>query len=119
MNSPQVAPESTVIGDVTSVKAPTPTPTPPPLTLPDGRRVRVIHLVAELSPFARSGGLAEAVASLARFEAASGLPAAIMIPLYSMVRETAPEIDPIGPAFRVRIGGRIDPARLWPLSQRP
>src|SRR5437867_6440461 len=110
MNSPQVAPESTVIGDVTSVKAPTPTPTPPALALPDGRRVRVIHLVAELAPFARSGGLGEAVASLARFQAASGLQSAIMIPLYAAVRDTAPEIEPVGPAFRVQIGSRIEPA---------
>src|SRR5438094_8175186 len=119
MNSPQVAPESTVIGDVTSVKAPTPTPTPPPLTLPDGRRVRVIHLVAELAPFARSGGLGEAVASLARFQAASGMTASIMMPLYSMVRDTAPAIEPVGGPFRVQIGSRIEPARLWRLAKRP
>src|SRR5947199_484248 len=115
----QVAPESRVIGDVTSVRAPTTTPTPPPLALPDGRRVRVIHVVAELAPFARSGGLGEAVASLARFQAASGIPAAIMMPLYAAVRDTAPAIEPVGPAFRVQIGSRIEPARLWRLSKRP
>jgi starch synthase len=120
MTSPQIAPERTVIAEPTvTAKATPPHPPIPPLVLPDGRRVRVIHLVAELAPFARSGGLGEAVASLARFQAASGVPAAIMMPLYSMVRETAPEIEPIGPAFRVQIGSRIEPARLWRLSKRP
>src|SRR5436305_3447252 len=120
MTSPQIAPERTVITEpAVTAKATPPHPPIPPLMLPDGRRVRVIHLVAELAPFARSGGLGEAVASLARFQAASGVPAAIMMPLYSMVRETAPEIEPIGPAFRVQIGSRIEPARLWRLSKRP
>ena len=119
MNSPQVAQESTLVSEVGSVKAPTVTPPVPALTLPDGRRVRVIHIVAELAPFARSGGLGEAVASLARFQAASGIPAAIMMPLYAAVRDTAPEIEPVGPAFRVQIGSRIEPARLWRLSKRP
>ena len=46
-------------------------PPSPPLCAPDGRAVRVVHIVAELAPFARSGGLGEAVNSLARFQAAS------------------------------------------------
>src|ERR1700750_161444 len=50
----------------------------PTLASPDGRSVHVVHLVAELAPFARSGGLGEAVASLARFQVASGVPTAII-----------------------------------------
>jgi starch synthase len=119
MNPPEVAQESTIAAEVASLKAPTTPPAPPPLVLPDGRRVRVIHLVAELAPFARSGGLGEAVASLARFQVASGIPAAIMMPLYAAVRDTAPAIEPVGPGFRVQIGSRIEPARLWRLSKRP
>ena len=117
MNSPRLAQES-----VETRTPPKAVPAPPPapaLALPDGRRVRVIHLVAELAPFARSGGLGEAVASLARFQAASGLQSAIMMPLYAAVRDTAPEIEPVGSAFRVQIGSRIEPARLWRLSKRP
>ena len=117
MNSPQAVHEA-----VETMAPPKSATAPPPstaLALPDGRRVRVIHIVAELAPFARSGGLGEAVASLARFQAASGLQAAIMMPLYAAVRDTAPEIEPVGPAFRVQIGSRIEPARLWRLSKRP
>ena len=121
MTIPQVAPERGALTEPTTapVRTTPPQPAPPPLVLPDGRRVRVIHLVAELAPFARSGGLGEAVASLARFQAASGVPAAIMMPLYSIVRETAPAIEPVGPAFRVQVGSRIEPARLWRLAKRP
>ena len=53
----------------------------PPLHTPDGRAVRVVHIVAELAPFARSGGLGEAVNSLARFQSARGVPTAIVMPL--------------------------------------
>src|SRR5436305_14058326 len=119
MNSPQVAQESTLVSEIGSVKASTVTPPVPALMLPDGRRVRVINLVAELAPFARSGGLGEAVASLARFQVASGVPTAIIMPLYSMVRDTAPGIEPVGASFRVQLGSRIEPARLWRLSKRP
>jgi len=39
--------------------------TPNPLRTDDGRLVSVVHIVAELAPFARTGGLGEAVKSLA------------------------------------------------------
>src|SRR5689334_4750248 len=72
-------------------------PAAPPLAAPDGRPVRVVHLVAELAPFARSGGLGEAVASLARFQAASGVSTAIIMTLYDRVREVAANMEPAGP----------------------
>ena len=87
---------------------------PPPLLGPDGP-VRVIHVVAELAPFARSGGLGEAVASLARFQAASGLATAIVMPLYSRARAVATDIEPVGDSFRVRVGSRNEEVRLWKL----
>src|ERR1051326_2401346 len=120
MNSPRVALDRATIPEAAPlVKATPPQPAAPPLALPDGRTVRVVHLVAELAPFARSGGLGEAVASLARFQLASGVQSVIVMPLYAMVRETAPAIEPVGPAFRVQVGSRIEPARLWRLAKRP
>src|SRR4030095_8516316 len=64
-------------------------------------------------PFARSGGLGEAVASLARFQAASGLWIGIVMPLYEAVKLSTPEIEPVGPAFRVQVGPRSEQVRLW------
>src|SRR6185436_2732213 len=75
-----------------------------PLNTPDGTAVRVVHIVAELAPFARSGGLGEAVNSLARFQSASGQWTAIVMPLYDTARENAPAIEPVGPAFNISVG---------------
>src|SRR5262249_34677424 len=72
MSRPAIADEG-----ATSYTAP---PATPVLHGPDGRRIRVVHIVAELAPFARSGGLGEAVNSLARFQSARGIPTSIMMP---------------------------------------
>src|SRR5512133_4100256 len=90
-----------------------------PLNTSEGKAVRVVHLVAELAPFARSGGLGEAVNSLARFQSASGLWTAIVMPLYDTARNNAPQIEPVGPAFHVSVGPRSEPVRLWRLVSRP
>ena len=87
--------------------------TPPaPLTRPDGTPAPVVHLAPELSPFARTGGLGEAVASLAKYQAASGIPVTVFMPLYSAVRERV-EIRPLGPEFAVSVGPRTETARLY------
>ena len=91
-------------------------PAAPPLATPGGRPVQVVHLVAELSPFARSGGLGEAVASLARFQAESGVPTTIVMPLYGIVRLTAPALEPASPVFEVQVGPRREVVRLWRLA---
>ena len=83
-----------------------------PLTRPDGTPAPVVHLVPELSPFARTGGLGEAVASLAKYQAASGIPVTVIMPLYAAVRERA-ELRPIGPAFALTVGPRTETARLY------
>jgi starch synthase len=58
----------------------------------------VVHLAAELSPYARTGGLGEAVASLAKYQAASGIPVTVFMPLYSVVRERV-ELQPLALPF--------------------
>jgi len=83
-----------------------------PLTRPDGSAAPVVHLVPELSPFARTGGLGEAVASLAKHQAASGIPVVVFMPLYGVVRERT-ELRAVGPAFAVTVGPRIETARLY------
>jgi starch synthase len=72
----------------------------------------VVHLAPELSPYARTGGLGEAVASLAKYQAASGIPVTVFMPLYSRGAR-APEIRPIGAAFAVTVGPRTETARLY------
>ena len=93
-------------------QVPVATVPPPPLTRPDGSAAPVVHLAAELSPYARTGGLGEAVASLAKYQAASGIPVTVIMPLYSVVRERI-EVKPLGPAFAVTVGPRTETARLY------
>lgn len=79
--------------------------------LPDG--AGVVHLVAEYWPFARTGGLAEAVRGLAEYQTASGLDVTIVLPLHRHVRERGTELAPVGEPFAVAVGGRLEPARIW------
>ena len=83
-----------------------------PLVRPDGTPAPVVHLAPELSPFARTGGLGEAVASLATYQAASGIPVTVFLPLYGLVRERT-EVRPLGPAFVVTVGPRTETARIY------
>jgi starch synthase len=71
-----------------------------------------VHLVPELSPYARTGGLGEAVASLAKYQAASGIPVTVFLPFYAAVKERT-EVRPVGPAFAVTVGPRTEAARLY------
>ena len=83
-----------------------------PLTRPDGTPAPVVHLVSELSPYARTGGLGEAVASLAKHQAASGIPVTMFMPLYGVIRDRV-ELEPVGPAFAVEVGPRTETTRIW------
>ena len=92
-------------------------PAPPdPLRMDDGRAVSVVHIVAELAPFARTGGLGEAVKSLAEFQSASGTPVAIVMPLYRQVHANAPNLEPVGDPFMVQVGPIAEQARLFTIA---
>ena len=78
--------------------------------------IGVVHLAAEYWPFARTGGLAEAVSGLACFQAAVGHPTTVFVPLYRSVRETGAKLKPLGTPFTVVVGPRQENARLWQLT---
>src|SRR5512139_1385942 len=85
-----------------------------PLTAgPANDPVTVVHLAAELAPFARTGGLGEAVSSLAHYQARSGITSIIMMPLYKQVLEVAPDLEPVGEPFPVQVGPRREEGRLY------
>lgn len=75
--------------------------------------VRVAHLVSEYWPYARSGGLAEAVRGIATFQAKSGVDTSVFMPLYRRVREVEPDLEPCGDPFEVTLGPVTTTARLW------
>ena len=77
-----------------------------------GEPVTVVHVAAEYYPYARSGGLAEAVANLARFQSRAGVRSLALLPLYRTARHAAGPLVPVGDQLRVRLGGRIEEGRL-------
>ena len=108
------APVSGVLGAPSQKSAAPSAPTP--LKTNDGRVVSVVHIVAELAPFARTGGLGEAVKSLAEFQSASGIPTAIIMPLYRQVHAVAPNLEQVGEPFMVQLGPHQEQARLWQIT---
>jgi starch synthase len=87
--------------------------TAPPLRTADGQPVSVVHVTAEYYPYARTGGLAEAVSGLARFQNAAGLNVAAVLPLYRTVRDVDPDLEPVGQPFAVPMGSRTEEARVF------
>src|SRR5204862_5434597 len=79
-------------------------------------RIGVTHLTAEYWPFARTGGLGEAVSGLATFQAAAGHPTAVLMPLYQLVRETTPSLERTGLTLTVTLGGHTE--RAWVYESR-
>ncbi len=97
------------------------TPAAPPLQLGSsaGGPVGVVHVVAEYAPYAHTGGLADAVAGLARCQAAAGVPTAVIMPLHRSVRRTAAELVPVGRPFSVQVGLRLEWTRLYRVPGSP
>ena len=73
----------------------------------------IVHLAAEYWPYARTGGLAEAVRGIARFQAMAGRNVAVIMPLYTRVRDHATAMEPVGEPFRFDMGGRSEEGRLY------
>src|SRR6476661_8775914 len=78
-----------------------------------GQPVSVVHVTAEYYPYARTGGLAEAVSGLANFQRAAGLNVAAVLPLYRTVRDVDPDLEPVGQPFMVPMGPRSEEARVF------
>ncbi|MBA2626430.1 MAG: glycogen synthase [Gemmatimonadales bacterium] len=85
----------------------------PPLVSLSGQPVSVVHLTAEYHPFARTGGMAEAVSGLAAFQYRAGVEVSVMMPLYRTVRDVDPDLQPVGSPFTVQVGPRTEEARIF------
>lgn len=73
----------------------------------------IVHLSAEYSPFARSGGLAEAVMGLANYQVRAGSTVVVFVPLYRTVRDFAPDLAPLGRPLRIDLGFRGEEVRFF------
>src|SRR5918992_1524748 len=85
----------------------------PSLRTAGGQPVSVVHVTAEYHPYARTGGLAEAVSGLASFQRAAGLDVAAVLPLYRTVRDADPDLEPVGQPFVVPMGTHNEEARIF------
>jgi starch synthase len=85
----------------------------PSLRTAGGQPVSVVHIAAEYFPYARTGGLAEAVSGLANFQQAAGLDVTAILPLYRTVRDAAPDLEPVGQPFLVPMGTHTEEARVF------
>lgn len=88
----------------------------PPLRTAAGQPVSVVHVTAEYYPYARTGGLAEAVSGLANFQRAAGLNVAAILPLYRTVRDVDPDLEPVGQPFMVPLGSHHEEARVFRIA---
>jgi starch synthase len=86
-------------------------PALPPLPTGPGRTI--VHLAAEYWPYARTGGLAEAVMGLATHQARAGHPVVVFVPLYRSVRDVAPDLAPVGRPIRIDLGYRGEEVRFF------
>jgi starch synthase len=82
-------------------------------------RIPAVHLTAEYWPFARTGGLGEAVNGLAEAQHAAGSPATVVMPLYRTVREAGPALERVGHQFSVSVGAHTEWAHVYRLVDRP
>jgi len=89
-----------------------------PLAGAGGQPVTVVHVTAEYSPYARTGGLAEAVNGLAEFQQAGGINVVVFLPLYRTVRDIEPDLEPVGPPFLVPVGPRNEEARVFRVAAK-
>jgi len=91
----------------------------PAAAVASGGRLGAVHLTAEYWPYARTGGLGEAVNGLAVAQAATGMPTSVVMPLYRIVRETGPALERVGHHFSVTIGARTEVAHVYRLAEPP
>ncbi|MDX2183226.1 MAG: glycogen synthase [Gemmatimonadaceae bacterium] len=78
--------------------------------------LRIVHIAAELSPYARTGGLGEAVAVLAQFQARAGHEATIIVPFYREIVDRRLDVELVGDSQQVVIAGRRDEVRVYRLK---
>lgn len=98
---------------MTAVGMPTPGFGAPVITSTNVDAPTIVHLSSEYSPFARSGGLAEAVMGLANYQVRAGNTVVVFVPLYRSVRDFAPDLAPLGRPIRIDLGFRSEEVRFF------
>jgi starch synthase len=98
---------------MTAVAAPTPSIAHLAVPAPTDGLPTIVHLTSEYAPYARTGGLAEAVRGLATFQSRGGRTVVVFVPLYRSVRDHAPDLAPLGRPIKVELGYRSVEVRFF------
>ena len=72
-----------------------------------------MHITAEFTPYARTGGLAEAVQGLADVQTKQGINVFVIVPLYRVVRKTAKNLEQVGQEITIHVGPRREQVRFY------
>jgi starch synthase len=73
----------------------------------------IVHIAAECWPFARTGGLGEAVAGLAASQAKDGAAVTVIMPLYRAIRRSMADLRSVRTSLAVTIGSRREAVDLY------
>jgi len=74
--------------------------------------MEIVHLTSEYWPFARTGGLGEAVRGISHHQAVSGRPTSVFMPLYRVARERAGELEAACEPVEVPVAGGSERCRI-------
>ena len=76
--------------------------------------MRVLHVASEVSPFAKTGGLADVVGSLPAALARLGCATSVVLPTYrEVIAGRRASVEPTGWEFEVQVGSRRERATIW------
>lgn len=84
-----------------------------PREVPPARSAHIVHVSAEYWPYARTGGLGEAVRGMALFQSLAGSAVTVILPLFERIKGGDYGLIPLGGPFKVTVGHRVETARLW------
>ncbi|QSR84245.1 glycogen synthase GlgA [Methylacidimicrobium sp. B4] len=75
--------------------------------------MNLLFAATELSPYAKTGGLADVLAALPAALRQRGHSVACVLPLFRSIRETLPELRPTDLTLSVPLGTSLQSARIW------
>jgi starch synthase len=79
--------------------------------------ITVVHLTAELWPWARTGGLGQVAAELPMHQARAGARTAVIVPMYRVAREQLDGLEPVCDPFTIKAGALATEVRCFELPR--
>src|SRR6267378_1383106 len=81
--------------------------------------MKILLVSSELHPYSKTGGLADMVGALAKTLARAGHQVGLVTPLYAVVREHFPQLNPLDLALELPLGPQSVSAKIFALNPSP